>query len=276
MRLGFLGCGKIAMHHAAAFSHLGAAVMAGSARSPGSPKWAAFQAKTGARFLEADALLAAPDVDAIIACLPKDEMAAWLDRLMRSEKPVLLEKPIRPLPQQVGPTNKLVGYNRRFYQTVSKLRERMGRGGLVAAYATLPGDLYGAAIHGLDLLFHLLGPLAWRHAGTTGLAMTMEGKPVSLAMNRDDPINMSIRVYFDDGTSWMLSPLETLTVHQGFEIDGSAIRRYTPRVIDRVGEPVDFKPGFLEQSKAFLSGSYGPGARPQESLRLMEFIDEIP
>lgn len=276
MRLGFLGCGRVAVHHAEAFSHLGASIAYGSAQSQGSPRWAQFQAKTGAKFLEGEALLDAPDVDGIVACLPRDELKKWLDRLLASAKPVLIEKPIWPPQRLVGPDNKLVGYNRRFYRTTAKLQERVRRGGLVAASATLPGDLYGAAIHGIDMLFHLLGPLRWRYAGKTGLAMSEDGKPVSLFMHPDDPVNTTVRMLFDDGTSWQLSPFETLSVHRGFDIDGGTIRRYVPRLIDRAEEPAEFKPGFLEQSKAFLSGAYGPGARPGESVRLMEFVDEIP
>jgi hypothetical protein len=159
---------------------------------------------------------------------------------------------------------------------VKKLKERLREGGLVAVSATLPGDRLGAAIHGIDLLFHLLGPLTWRCAGRTGLAVSGDGTPVSMSMHPDDPVNMTVRMLFNDGTSWQLSPLETLSVHLGFDVEGGTIRRYAPRLIDRLDEPAEFKPGFLKQSKAFLSGSFGPGARPCESVRLMEFVDQVP
>jgi hypothetical protein len=94
-------------------------------------------------------------------------------------------------------------------------------------------------------------------------------------MNRDEPANAGIRVLFDDGTSWYLSPFETLSVYKGFDVTGVAIRRYTPKLVERVEEPTTSKPGFVAQSKAFISNDFGPGARPAESIALMEFVDEV-
>ena len=275
MRLGFLGSGKIALHHAAAFSYLGATIAASAARSEMSAAACEFRARTNACFMTPDQLLSASDIDAVIACLPAEATAQWLQQLLASSKPILIEKPIFPAGLDVTRGDKLVGYNRRFYKTVTALKERLSRGGVIAVQATFPGTLYGAALHGLDLLFYLLGPLTWKQPGRNGFAETSAGVPVSLAINPDDPVNASIRAIMNDGTSWMLSPFETLSVFQGFDVDGTTIRRYTPRLVQRIEEQSDFKPGFLDQARAFLSKDFGPGARPAESVKLMEFVDEI-
>jgi Oxidoreductase family, NAD-binding Rossmann fold len=275
VRLGFLGSGKIALHHAAAFAQAGATIAAAAARDEMSATVREFRARTQARFATPEQLLADPGIDGVIACLPQEATAQWLSRLLASPKPILIEKPILPAGLDVAQSNKLVGYNRRFYRTVASLKERLSQGGLIAVHATFPGDLYGAAIHGLDLLFFLLGPLTWKHAGRNGLAVTPAGVPVSLAINADDPVNAGIRAVLDDGTSWLLSPFETLSVFKGFDVAGTTIRRYSPRLIMRIEETDDLKPGFLAQSRAFLSGEFGPGARPAESVQLMEFVGEI-
>lgn len=274
VRLGFLGCGRIALHHADAFQHLGATVVAGSARAPDSPRWTAFRDKTGAAYRPTAEIIEARDIDALVVCLPPEETAHVLPTVLASPKAALIEKPIRPagLPSK---DHKLVGFNRRYYAGVGRLRSRLTSGGLVAAHATFPGDIHASTIHGLDLLFHLLGPLSWKYARRNGAAETRDGVPVTIAMNRNDPVNAGIRVLFDDDASWHLSPFETLSVYRGFDVTGATIRRYTPKLIDRVNEQAVFKPGFVEQAKAFLSGTYGPGARPSESVALMEFVDEV-
>ena len=48
-----------------------------------------------------------------------------------------------------------------------------------------------------------------------------------------------------------------------------------PHVAEIVDEPVDFKPGFVAQMAAFLSGNFGPGARVGEALAAQRFIDKL-
>jgi len=275
MRLGFIGCGKIAQHHAAAFAHLGALIVAGCGQTEDSARWLEFRAKTGAAYRKPEQILDSSDIDGIVVCLPPAQTAIWLRSILASQKAALIEKPISPAGMNLAGANKLVGYNRRYYGTVARLRDRLMAGGLIAVHATLPGDVYASAIHGLDLLFHLLGPLKWKYARRNGLAESGEGVPVSIAMNQDDPVNSSIRMLFGDATSWLLLPFETLCVYRGFDVSGTTIRRYAPRLVEKAEEPATFKPGFLDQSRAFLSREFGPGARPAESVALMEFVDEV-
>ena len=102
---------------------------------------------------------------------------------------------------------------------------------------------------------------------------------MSLAINAEDPSPAGIRLLFDDHTSWLLSPLETLTIYDRYDTveirPGSAIRRYLPHVAQAYEEPAELKPGFVEQMSVFLSGDFGPGARLADALALQRFIDSL-
>jgi predicted dehydrogenase len=318
-RIGIAGTGRVARHHVAAALALGHRIVAGSARSAGSPGWGAFQALVPDATFVADPadLLDDPDLDAVVVSLPWHVMPAWTARLLTTAKPLLIEKPLgldaaaiaRALGQpDARPSSKLIGYNRRHYVTVGRLRERLGQGGLKAVQVTVSEDLsrlvrdHGPAIvphvlafsssHTLDLVLHLLGPLtivrlrAHRERGTpgpfvslNGLLETAGGIPVALALNARDPSPAGLRCLFDDGTTWHLSPLEVLTVCDGYEIHearpGAEIRRYVPRAARVVEEPAAVKPGFLAQMRAFLSGEFGPGATAAESVRLHGFLESL-
>ena len=319
LRIGILGAGAIARDHAAAVHALGHRVVAGSTRSPNSPRWQSFRSVApDARYVaDGAALLDDPALDAVIVCLPWDVLPVWLPRLLAIPRPVLIEKPIGLdraglAAALTGPSlrteGKMVGFNRRFYEPVGRLRERLGAGGLKAAEITISEDVarlvgryrpeivphipaYSSA-HLLDLALHLLGPLAPVHMTAiaesgpaapfrsyNGLLLTEAGVPVWLCLNAHDPVAVGIRCRFADHTVWHLSPVERLTVYCGYEVKdpepGRNIRRYLPAAVETVDADLTLKPGFLAQMAAFLSGDFGPAARPVDSLALLALIEEI-
>lgn len=317
-RVAVLGAGKVACHHADAAHALGHAIVAGATRSPSSHNWTAFHARAPeARFVpDGAALLHDPAVDAVIVCLPWNVIENWLDRLLESPTPLLIEKPVGLTAAKLQAAlelhgahrdNRLIGYNRRFYTTVARLRERLAAGGLKAVQATISEDIahhvsrHGPEVvehllafssaHFLDLLLHLLGDLAIvrlrahreREPGVpfvsyNGLLETATGIPVSLSLNASDPSPAGLRLLFDDHTTWVLQPLERLRVYDRYEIEGgpaSTLRTYKPHEALAVDEPVGVKPGFVRQLESFLSGEFGPGARLQDQLNVLRFIERI-
>jgi predicted dehydrogenase len=204
--------------------------------------------------------------------------------------------------------NKLVGYNRRYYRTVACVRDRLAQGGLKAVQATISEDVerhvarHGPEVvphllafsssHFLDLLLHLVGALrvvrlsahaeggpAAPFVSFNGLLETSTGIPVSLALNAGDPSPAGLRFLFDDHTTWILQPLERLRVYDRYVVSDdrpeSTIRSYTPHEALALDEPADYKPGFLAQMRSFLGEDFGPGARPQDGLNVLNLIDEI-
>ncbi len=317
LNVGIVGVGPAGLNHARAALAAGHRVAVAAAASPASPRLAAFRdAAPGARIETGlDPLLADPGLDALIVALPWSAMPNALPRLLAWPKPMLIEKPLGLDAGTVAAAvatpgaktaNKLVGFNRRFYATAARMRARLAEGGLKAVHVTISEDLgrqcraHGDAIlphlitfassHTLDLATHLLGPLAVvKVRGTpepdlpfvsiNGLLETADGVPVSLSLNASDPSPAGLRFLFDDRTTWALSPLETLTVFDRYEIaepaPGTTVRRYVPHAAETLCEPADLKPGFLAQMQAFLAGDFGPGATVEQALALQRFIDGL-
>ncbi|MBI2500073.1 MAG: Gfo/Idh/MocA family oxidoreductase [Deltaproteobacteria bacterium] len=259
MRLGFIGTGTAAQEHAKVALALGHRIVAASARSESSPRWERFHSLAPtARFIaDVDSLLKAQDVDAIVVSLNWNVTHEWLEALVTSPKPMLIEKPpaldqerlksaLHRHPATVA--NKRVAYNRRLYEPVQILRARVKEGGLKSVEVTLSDDIehyrsrYGeeiiphltmfAGTHLLDLMIFLFSPLrllksypypekgeAKPYVSFHALLESGAGVPLWLSLNADDPSPVGIRCRFDDGTTWHLAPLERLKVYRGFQIE---------------------------------------------------------
>lgn len=318
-RLGFLGAGPMARAHGAAALALGAEIVAVCTAREDSPNWDEFRkiAPQARHMTDGEVLVADDAVDAVVACLPWNLMPQWAARLMKTSKPVLMEKPIgfdadeaRTQANAASATlgNKLVGYNRRFYGTTARLRDRVKQGGLKTVRVVIsesvesqverhgrdiiPHLISFCSAHTLDLMLHILGPLrsvalasfpekgeAAPFVSFNGVLATAEGIAVTLSLNADDPVNTGVRCLFDDGTAWDLSPLETLTVYNGLDVQPPTpqenIRRYSPRVEARHEVDASFKPGFHGQMAAFLSGDYGPGATVDDAVAVLDLIASL-
>lgn len=319
VRLAFYGTGEAAFDHAEAARQLGAIVHAGSATSDHSPRWQAFHRKfpdvrfepNPSRFAERN------DIDAIVVALPWDKQDSVLDWALHCPKPVLIEKPIAstaPLlraaltKNKSTLSNKLVGYNRRYYSTVERVRCRLQQGGLRAAEirisedarrlrdrrgaGILPEYLLNSSCHILDTAISLLGPLdvvamtrsrqsfdGLDFDNFNGMLQTGSGVAISFNCNAYDPVRVGLAFRFIDGTYWCLTPPERLSVYQGYSIvergEGSQVRRYEPRVIEEHEEDATVRPGFLKQMKAFLRLGFGPGCTPPDALHLLDLVNGI-
>lgn len=257
LRIGILGTGAMATEHAKAALSLGCRISAGSARSPDSARWDVFRRiAPEARFLEPEALIHDPEVDAVIVTLPWNVTHTFLPLLFPSQKPMLIEKPLAldadTLTQAISQPgvileNKLIGFNRRYYRTVERVAERIRKGGLKAVSATIseemqrhvrnhgmeivPHVLAFSSAHTLDLLHFLLGPLQVadivahaekEYPGARSynglLRATRGGIPVLLSLNVGDPSPAGIRFLFENGVTWVLAPLEGLSTYDRYEI----------------------------------------------------------
>jgi predicted dehydrogenase len=317
-RLGFIGIGSIAAHHAAAGEFLGAVVAGACAGRPDSPRWHGFLQKHPGCIASKtpEELAAREDIDALVVCPSWDKVCPVAMSVADHGKPMLLEKPIaltareaRALAARVaGSAPALVGYNRRFYEPVQALRDRIkttrpiGVSVRISETASRHVERQGRAVlehllafssaHTLDLLTHLLGrprvvnARRHRHAGAldpfesiVALLETKEGIPVTLEILGDDPGPSEMRFRFDDASCWVLAPLERLTVYQGtdvLEADAeSPIRRFVPRPVDMLDADMRSKPGITAQMRAFLTGNLGPGATLGDAIEVMDLIEAL-
>lgn len=316
-RIGIAGIGPAGLQHARAVIAAEHMVAVAATARLDSPNAAAFlNAIPGVRMVQGlDALLAEPDLDALVIALPWHETPRHLPRLLADPRPMLIEKPIGLTATAIEDAtaragakvvNKIVGFNRRFYGTVDRVRKRLVEGGLRAVRVTISEDLarqtraHGSEVvshllsfssaHTLDLVAHLLGPLdivrlrghkeiSAPFLSMNGLLETHSGVPVLLSLNASDPSPTGISFVFADHTTWTLSPIEMLAIFDRYEVvelrPGSQIRRYMPHMREFVDESVQYKPGFVAQMTVFLSGQYGPGATIADALFLQRFIESM-
>lgn len=320
VRVGFLGVGSVARYHAAVLQALGHIVCVGCATSAGSPRWREFRSvATQARYEHnGHALLEDPDTDAVVACLPWNVTETWLPELLTTPKPVLLEKPAALSSEALSRAmaqndtrldNKFIGFNRRFYQTVQKLKDRVCQGGAKSVEITISETVAGLAAtygqeiidhtlvysscHTLDTAVYILGPLqpvkmyGFQESGYSrpfrsfaGLLETTYGTPVFLTIMADNPAPIGLRIFFDDQTTWHLSPLERLIAYHEYALveptTGVNIRRYIPKPFLEINEDASFKPGFLRQMQAFTGGQGRHiSATLEQNLELLRLTETI-
>ena len=132
-KFGIIGCGSIARDHAAIIKKLGHQVVLGITKSKNSKNWKLFKKIfPEAKFANnISKILNSNEVQYIVSCLPIDLHKKYCKKLLATNKPVLIEKPLHDnffqLKKIISTThsfinNKIVGYNRRYYQTVNILK----------------------------------------------------------------------------------------------------------------------------------------------------------
>ena len=182
VRLGLLGAGRIGKVHAAAIAAVpGASLVAVADAFPDAAK--ALAASTGAEVREADAIMAASDIDAVLITTPTDLHATMIEQAAKAGKAIFCEKPIDLDVQRVrdclGVVAKagvplMVGFNRRFDPNFVEVRRQIDAGTIgkvemvsitsrdpappPADYIKRSGGLFrDMTIHDFDMARFLLG-----------------------------------------------------------------------------------------------------------------------
>jgi myo-inositol 2-dehydrogenase/D-chiro-inositol 1-dehydrogenase len=182
MRVGLLGAGRIGRIHGGNIAAHPRASLAAVADADAAAAQR-LAAAHGATISSVDAILAAPDVDAVVICTPTDTHAELIERAVRAGKAVFCEKPIdlsaariRACLDVVRAANGqlMVGFNRRFDPSFGALRRRIAEGEIgdvelitilsrdpqppPASYVERSGGLFrDMMIHDLDMARLLLG-----------------------------------------------------------------------------------------------------------------------
>ncbi len=232
LRIGVIGTGRMGVSHIRRIqSQLSGGWVTAVAAS--SPARAAGVAKQFAipQVMEADALIASPEVDAVVIASPGESHEAYLMACIAQGKPVFCEKPLaataagclRVLQAECAAGCRLVqlGFMRRFDRCHNELRGllacgSLGRTLMVHAVHRNPDNgafsdtlqIMDAAIHTLDALPWLLGddPIA--------SCQVLSGVPASCAAGRQqDPLLVLLRT-----ASGVLADLEVFT-HCGYGYD---------------------------------------------------------
>lgn len=182
MRIGLLGAGRIGRIHGGNIAaHPRARLAAVADADAGAAQRLA--SANGATVSSVDAIIASPEIDAVVICTPTDTHADLIERAARAGKAVFSEKPvdlsaarIRACLNVVRSANGklMVGFNRRFDPSFSALRRRVAGGEIGSVevitiisrdpqpphpgFVERSGGLYrDMMIHDLDMARLLLG-----------------------------------------------------------------------------------------------------------------------
>lgn len=307
MRLGFIGIGNMARHHARAAQACGAEIRAACSARNDSPNWQAwYLAYPRCRFEKSIEAVLDAGADALVAAPSWRELIALTPRLLSLDVPVLLEKPIAMTAgAPPSPSDKRVGFNRRHYQSVNVLRGQVQTQPLLSAHvvvsehighhvATSGSDIIAhllryTSIHVFDLVEYIFGDpevvsITARDMGNgfvcyNGLLRTTGGVPIHLSVNADDPGPIGIWCRFASGEHFALSPLERLSIYYGVEIEPPRsdypLRQFRPANEHSIVTDVTHKPGILEQMDRFITGEYDALASVEDHNRAIRLIERI-
>jgi len=314
-KFGIIGCGSVAIDHATIIKKLGHKIVLGITKSNKSKNWKLFkkifpETKFANKISE---ILDNNEIQYIVSCLPVEEQKKYCKKILSTKKPVLIEKPLHDnffqLKKIISTTsstinNKIIGYNRRYYQTVNILKKRIKKGGLKNVEITISENYpnlikrygfkitknalhVGSSSHIMDLALFLFGPLnlhkKWfykkKFISYSAVLSTKNNIPIFLNINSHDPITVALKARFDDETLWILSPLEKLQVYRGHNIIERTkkirIKRYFPKKIFSLAESTNLRPGFYKQMKDFIYKNYKLSCKAKESLQLIKLLNDL-
>ena len=281
MKVGFIGSGEISNFHLSAMKNNGIEI-GGIGTRKNSESCQSFAKKND--LLDQYCIggweeVVDKDFDAYIICVNPKYTQDILIKTLEKDKPIFVEKPvnfelknIQILSEHKNSKNIFVGYNRRFYNSISKLKNlcEKSEGGTVIA--NIPDSVSGVkqfienGSHIIDILRYCLGDfnlinkkvkINRNKNDLDSISALCENKKWTIFINAHSliPSNFSITVNSNKNV-FELKPIENLNIYEGMEIieptDKIPIRKYVPKLKESFYEIGDFKPGFDEMYKNFF------------------------
>jgi predicted dehydrogenase len=313
LKLGMIGAGNISKFHIEAFTSLGAeiAVIAATPNSINA-KMAATKYKIPFVLQNWQEITSNQyKLDGFIVCTPPSITPNILKHLSLFGKPILVEKPISYNLQFLKEIETFsaapiyVAYNRKFYESVTAIKNQIKdqevffnitiiESSFMKSKENLKEIICGNSVHILNLCLHIFGELQVtdlqimeNDLGITGKFNNSSEKNVgSLQILFGVPKNSSIEILANNFRGY-LSPIESLARFDSFKIiepnEFDSVRRYIPTwskdTPSVVASSAHFKPGFLEQSKAFmkvcLGGENNSLSNIDDAIKTLEIATEI-
>ena len=136
LNIGLLGCGRIGQVHAGSLAHIdGARVAAVADAFPDAAQKLA--AKTGAKVMSSDEIIASRDIDAVVIGTPTDTHFELIEASARAGKAIFCEKPVDMSAERIRTLIGIVeaagvpfltGFNRRFDAGFATMQARIAAG----------------------------------------------------------------------------------------------------------------------------------------------------
>jgi predicted dehydrogenase len=304
MKIGFIGCGNIASYHADVLVDLGHRIQAVTYRS-NTRRAQKFAEDYGVGSLFADSdwrrMVQEEALDALWVLPSWDQIDLMFQEVIEAGIPAFFEKPIALNASKIGRvidkysnsylSKYQVGYNRRFYDVAKKARKAVCEEDIIFVSVNIPEPvdrenhhrldyvIFENSSHVLDLKSFVLDCYNYKDIQVRRVDRLRSGRdywatyemnsiPVLLKSIWNIPENFSISIYTESNRIYRLSPLERLSVIEGFDIKEPTkerpIRSYDPKTIYSEYVTDDgFKPGFKEQASRFLKRIVNGGELPR-------------
>lgn len=136
LNIGLLGCGRIGQVHARSIAMIEAATVVAVADAFAGPAQA-LAASTGAKIMDSAALIASPDVDAVVIGTPTDTHFELIHQAAAAGKAIFCEKPVDMSADRIRDCIKVVdsaavpfmtAFNRRFDPNFANIQSRIAAG----------------------------------------------------------------------------------------------------------------------------------------------------
>jgi len=234
-------------------------------------------------FYDIEDILKRSKSESYLVCVDSQSIDQILSNFIGLDIPILIEKPgpaafnLSHLEKTKASVNWFVAYNRRFYKSIGALKtifsEQGGflnfsfvESGALLDLETVRKDIINNTCHGLDLIKFIIGEYTLADIQVMLKESIFEAKILN-SQNRyigrmrilfGAPTNTFIEL-ITQGEIFIVQPLEVLHKFNTLTVTEptihSKIRSYTPSWVGRGSQIVqsitNFKPGFLEQAKAF-------------------------
>lgn len=203
--------------------------------------------------------------------------------------------------------NKFVGFNRRFYSTTQKLYKRLLKNDLIYADIRVTENYnqiiqeYGSKIkskihfvtattHVIDLVIFFFGKLrvknlkiikADKNKCSSIFANCINKKNIiiNISIFNQNPSSTGITCYFNDGTTWDLSPLEVLSIYDKYNIrynKRNKLRFYQPNLLKKFYEKDNkYKLGFYNQMNLITKNKTKYASTIECNINLLELFDSL-
>lgn len=220
--------------------------------------------------------------DCIVLAVDTKYTPDILNKIMHYEIPILVEKPVGWHPIQLekliesnpsGTQKVMVAYNRRYYKIVDLLKDYIDNNDQGLITISIPDSISSIrqflvnGCHMVDLLCYLMPELTLNYckcnlksdgniSSIVGLGEYKSNWQILINSVPEAPDNFEIKVSSGPNV-YRLRPIEVLEIFEGMEIvqpsEEMPLRRYLPKLSERIIEDTTFKPGFYSQANDFYN-----------------------
>jgi predicted dehydrogenase len=259
--IGFIGCGETARFHAEVLNNLNIKISCVFALNQKSKNIEGFanDFHIEKKYFDIDQMLSNEKLDAVWVVVPWNITYKVLKQIRKYDLPIFVEKPVATTKAQIEKLIDLykdfdhhlqVGYNRRFYDFISQLKEDLMNQEIKSVIIEAPEssseeDIFNQNMihintsHLIDLVLYLFDSLEFKNSwktdkkNYTAFLLAQKNIPVHFISSWDTNSNFSIKISGKDKV-FHLQPIEKLSIYDSMKVttfsEENKIRSYIPNI----------------------------------------------